>query len=54
MNPDDGGRFASPVITYSIKTNRDWKIGAQFFMDRASSEYGRLHNGYYTQLQGFF
>ncbi|WP_175817026.1 hypothetical protein [Burkholderia diffusa] len=54
LNLDDGSRFFSPVFTYSIKTNVDWAIGAQFFMGSPSSEYGHLHNVYYTQVQWFF
>ncbi|MBF5008683.1 hypothetical protein [Burkholderia pseudomultivorans] len=54
LNLDDGSRFLSPVFTYSIRTNLDWKIGAQMFTGRARSEYGHLHNVYYTQVQWFF
>ncbi|MFX8164500.1 hypothetical protein ABTL04_19405, partial [Acinetobacter baumannii] len=32
VNLDDHSRFVSPLLTYSIKTNLDWQIGAQFFM----------------------
>ncbi|VCJ27910.1 hypothetical protein [Burkholderia pseudomallei] len=54
LNLDDGSRFISPVLTYSIRTNLDWAIGAQFFMGSPSSEYGHFHNVYYTQVQWFF
>ncbi|MBS2132115.1 hypothetical protein KEX41_28420 (plasmid) [Burkholderia thailandensis] len=54
LNLDDGSRFLSPVLTYSVKTNVDWTIGAQLFMGSNGSEYGHLHNVYYTQLQWFF
>lgn len=54
LNLDDGSRFVSPVLTYSIRTNLDWKIGAQIFTGRSRSEYGHFHNVYYTQLQWYF
>ncbi|WP_071335148.1 hypothetical protein [Burkholderia contaminans] len=54
LNLDDGSRFMSPVLTYSIRTNLDWKIGAQIFTGRSRSEYGYFHNVYYTQLQWYF
>lgn len=54
QNLDDGSRFLSPVIKYSLKTNLDWLIGAQFFMGGSSNEYGHIHNIYFTQIQWFF
>ncbi|RQP27727.1 hypothetical protein [Burkholderia ubonensis] len=54
LNLDDGSRFLSPVLSYSIRTNVDWKMGVQIFTGRTRSEYGHLHNVYYTQLQWFF
>lgn len=54
VNLDDHSRFLSPVLTYSIKTNLDWAIGAQFFMGSSGSEFGHFHHIYFTQIQWFF
>ncbi|MGN7103302.1 hypothetical protein ACTHR6_16975 [Ralstonia holmesii] len=54
QNLDDKSRFLSPVLRYSVKTNLDWSIGAQFFMGGGGSEYGHLRNIYFTQIQWFF
>ena len=54
VNLDDHSRFVSPLLTYSIKTNLDWQIGAQFFMGSSGSEFGHFHHIFYTQIQWFF
>lgn len=53
-NLDDGSRFYSPGLTYSLRTNVDWTLGVQLFGGDASSEYGRFKDVYYTYLQWYF
>jgi hypothetical protein len=53
-NLSDHSRYFSPSLTYSIKTDLDWTTGVQFFRGSNGSEYGRLNDVYYTQLQWFF
>ncbi len=53
-NLQDGSRYFSPALTYSLRTNIDWTIGVQSFSGSATSEYGRFNNVYYMQLQWFF
>ncbi|WP_286758461.1 hypothetical protein [Ralstonia sp. RL] len=53
-NLQDGSRYFSPTLTYSLRTNIDWTIGVQSFSGSATSEYGHFNNVYYTQVQWFF
>jgi hypothetical protein len=53
-NLADQGRYLSPSLVYSIKTNLDWTVGVQLSRGTDGSEYGRLNDVYYTQLQWFF
>jgi hypothetical protein len=54
INRDDGSRFFAPSLVYSLATNWDWAVGAQFFTGDAGSEYGRFHDMYYMYVQWFF
>lgn len=54
VNLHDGSRYLAPSLTYSVRTNIDWTIGLQSFSGNTTSEYGRVNNVYYTQLQWFF
>lgn len=53
-NIQDGSRYYSPSLTYSVRTNLDWTTGAQLFSGNAQREFGRMKNLYYTQLQWYF
>lgn len=53
-NLDDGSRYFSPGLIYSIRTNLDWSLGVQHFAGGAGSEYGRFNDMYYTYLQYYF
>lgn len=54
LNLGDRSRFFSPVLAYSVRANLDLSIGAQFFGGAPGSEYARLQDLYYAQLQWFF
>jgi hypothetical protein len=54
VNLDDRSRYFSPSIVYSVRENLDWTVGMQSFGGNSGSEYGRMPNLYYTQLQWFF
>lgn len=54
VNLRDRSRYYSPSLTYSLRTNVDWTSGAQLFAGNTPSEYGRLNNLFYTQVQWFF
>jgi hypothetical protein len=53
-NLNDRSRYVSPSLSYSIKANLEWAVGAQLFGGRAGSEYGTLKDMLFTQLQWFF
>ena len=54
VNLADGSRYFSPGVTYSVKTNLDLTVGAQWFRGGAGDEYGRFRDAYYAQVQWFF
>lgn len=54
VNLGDGSRFFSPALTLSLRPNVDLTAGAQLFAGSTGSEYARLHDVYYAQLQWFF
>lgn len=54
VNLGDRSRFFSPALAYSLRANLDLSIGAQFFGGAPGSEYARLQDLYYAQLQWFF
>lgn len=53
-NLDDHSRFYAPSLVYSVAAGVDWSVGMQLFDGSQGSEYGMLHNVFYTQLQWFF
>ncbi|MBI3592104.1 MAG: hypothetical protein HY099_01215 [Nitrospirae bacterium] len=53
-NIRDKSIFIQPAIRYSIATDFDWSVGIQIFAGKTNSEFGRLKNIYYTQVQWFF
>ena len=54
VNLNDHSHYFSPNIVYSVRENLDWTVGIQSFGGSGGSEYGRMPNLYYTQLQWFF
>ena len=54
MNLDDRSRLFSPGLTFSLQTSLDLTLAAQLFSGSAGSEYSRLQDAYYAQLQWFF
>ena len=54
VNLADRSRFYSPALVYSLRTNVDLTLGAQLFDGSSGSEYARLNNVYFAQLQWFF
>ncbi len=54
VNLGDRSRFFSPSLSWSLKTNLDLTLGAQWFGGGAGSEYDRLRDLYFAQLQWFF
>jgi hypothetical protein len=54
VNLADESRFVSPTLVFSLKTNLDLTLGAQLFGGSQGSEYARLNDMYYAQLQWFF
>lgn len=54
MNLDDNSRYFSPSLVYSLRTNVDLMVGAQLFRGTQGSEYARLNDAYYAQIQWFF
>ena len=54
LNLDDRSRFYSPALVYSLRANIDVTAGAQLFGGSAGSEYARLSDVYFAQLQWFF
>jgi hypothetical protein len=54
VNLGDGSRFFSPGLIFSLKANLDLTVGIQFFLGSPASEYARLNDVYYAQIQWFF
>lgn len=54
VNLADRSRFFSPVLVFSVEANLDLSVGVQFFGGSQGSEYARLNDVYYAQLQWFF
>ena len=54
VNLADHSRYFSPSLVYSLATNVDLTIGAQLFRGGQGSEYARLNDVYYAQIQWFF
>jgi hypothetical protein len=54
VNLLDRSRFFSPALILSLQTNLDLTLGVQLFGGAAGSEYARLEDVYYVQLQWFF
>lgn len=54
LNLGDHSRFYSPQLTFSLRANVDFTIGAQRFGGSAESEYGRFHDLYYAEWQWSF
>lgn len=50
----DRSQFFSPSLVYSLRTNVDLMVGAQLFRGAQGSEYARLNDAYYAQIQWFF
>jgi len=53
-NLDDGSVFGFHSLLYSLTDNLELTLGLQSQSGTASSEFGRLQDLYYTQLQWFF
>ena len=54
VNLADHSRFLSPRLVYSLRQNLEVTFGAQLFAGSAGSEYERLNDAYFAQLQWFF
>lgn len=54
LNLDDGSRYYSPTLSYSLRSNLDATLGAQLFGGAAGSEFGVFKRRLYVQLQWFF
>jgi hypothetical protein len=54
LNIADRSRFFSPALTFSLRANVDFTLGAQFFGGTPGAEYARFPDLYYVQLQWFF
>jgi hypothetical protein len=54
VNLADRSRFFSPGLSLSLQENLDLTLGVQLFSGSAGSEYSRLEDVYYAQLQWFF
>lgn len=54
VNLDDRSRYFSPGLVYSLRVNVDLTVGAQLFRGAQGSEYARLNDAYYAQIQWFF
>jgi len=46
--------FCSPVLAFSLLSNLDLTLGAQFFGGSQGTEYQHFSDLYYAQLQWFF
>ncbi|HEX9811833.1 MAG TPA: hypothetical protein VGA88_07085 [Burkholderiales bacterium] len=54
VNSDDGSRFFSPRLVYSVASNVDAAIGVQLFGGHVGSEYAAFHDAYFGYVQWFF
>lgn len=54
VNLGDRSRFFSPAIALSLRANLDLTLGAQLFGGGPGTEYQRLSDLYFAQLQWFF
>lgn len=54
QNLDDGSRLVWPTLACSLTQNVELAGGVQWFSGASDSEYGRLRNLFYLQLQWFF
>jgi hypothetical protein len=54
VNLADRSRFFSPAVIFSLQANLDLSLGVQFFGGSPGSEYARLPDLYYAQVQWFF
>lgn len=54
LNLEDGSRFVSPTMSVSLQANLELTLGAQLFGGSSGSEYARLRDLYFAQLQWFF
>jgi hypothetical protein len=54
VNLTDYSRFFSPAMIFSLQANLDLSLGVQLFAGSPGSEYARLEDLYYAQLQWFF
>jgi hypothetical protein len=54
VNLDDRSRYFSPSFVYSLRANVDLAVGAQLFSGARGTEYARLNDAYYAQIQWFF
>ena len=54
LNLNDRSRYFAPSLAYSVRENLEWTVGVQQFGGAAGSEFGRMPNFFYTQLQWFF
>jgi hypothetical protein len=50
----DRSRFFSPALIVSLQANLDLSLGVQLFGGSQGSEYARLRDLYYAQVQWFF
>lgn len=53
-NLDDRSRYYSPRLVYSVRTNLDLTLGAQIYGGGPASEYGRMRDLWFAQVQWFF
>jgi hypothetical protein len=54
LNLDDHSRYYSPSLSYSISSNLDATLGAQFFGGAEGTEFGAFRRVLYAQVQWFF
>ena len=54
LNLADRSRYFSPTLVYSLRTNVDLTLGLQLFSGPQGSEYARLNDAYYAQIQWYF
>lgn len=54
VNLADRSRFFSPTLIFSMQANLDLTLGVQVFSGSIGSEYARLNDLYYGQVQWFF
>ncbi|MBE0612162.1 MAG: hypothetical protein IH604_00700 [Burkholderiales bacterium] len=54
VNLGDRSRYFSPNLIYSLSTDVDLTLGAQLFSGGQGSEYARLNDTFYAQIQWYF